>query len=125
MRHLGLLRLAARGAFLVVLTVIVYATVVPISMRPSSGHLHPERMLAYCALGGTMAVGFPRRMLWVVLAVVAIACGLEFLQLFIPTRDGRLPDAIEKSVGGLAGVAMGWALSKTADRLTPRFGRSS
>ena len=112
MRRTGWLRLAARGAFLVVLTVIVYATVVPISMRPNSGHLHPERMLAYCALGGTMAVGFPRRLAWVVVAVVLVAFGLELLQVFIPTRDGRLPDAMEKCAGGLVGAAAGWAVNK-------------
>ena len=111
-------RIPARIAFAIILMVIVYATVVPISLRPNSGHLHSERVLAYLALGGTMALAFPRRLHWTVAAVIAIACGLEFLQTFIPSRDGRLPDAIEKSLGGLVGVAGGWATDALSTRLS-------
>lgn len=49
-------------------------------------------------------------------AVVLVAYSLELLQVFIPNRDGRLPDAIEKCLGGRAGIAVGWAINKLISR---------
>ena len=116
---LNALRLTARLVLAAVLAVIGYATVVPISLRPNSGHLHLERVLAYFALGGAMAVAFPRRPMWTLAAVLGIACGLEAIQTFIPTRDGRLSDAMEKSAGGLGGIVSGWIFTGLTDLVFP------
>ena len=94
----------AGTTFFVVLGGIVYATVTPISLRPTSGHLHPERMLAYFALGVVLSLARPKRPLASAVVVTLIACGLEYLQTFVPTRDGRWPDAVEKTLGGVVGV---------------------
>ena len=117
-----MLRKFALAAAIVVLSIIVYATLVPITLRPNSGHLHAERQLAYFALGGAFTVAFPRRWPWIVAAVLSIACGLEYAQTFIPSRDGRLIDAFEKSAGGLAGVVAGTVFSGLTERLFPWLG---
>ena len=99
-----------RAAFVaagLVFLVIVYATLVPIGLRPNSGHLHAERELAYAALSTLLVVAFPTQWRRIALVICGIAFGLEFAQIFIPTRDGRLLDAVEKSAGGLAGVMVG------------------
>ena len=114
-----MLRKIASAAAIAVLTIIVYATVVPISLRPNSGHLHLERQLAYFAVGGTLTIAFPRQWLWLVAVVVVIACGLEYAQTFTPTRDGRLADAAEKSVGGLLDIAAGLGFSTVVKRMFP------
>ena len=103
-RPSGLLALTAAVALL---TLIVLATLVPISLRPHTGHVHVERVSAYLALGALSAFAVPNRWPWVLLGVVLIALGLEWLQTLIPTRDGRLPDALEKTAGGALGVSAG------------------
>ena len=90
-----------------VLVIIAFATLVPITLRPHTGHVHLERIGAYFALGALMGISFPHRWPWIMLGVVLIASGLEWLQTFIPTRDGRLADALEKTAGGLLGVSTG------------------
>ena len=104
------LRTTALLAFALVLVVIIYATIVPISLRPKTGQLHPERVLAFLALGATLIMAFPRTPWRVVVIVWSIACCLEWIQTFVPTRDGRLSDALEKSCGATFGVAVGWVL---------------
>ena len=114
------LQLFAYAAFITSLAVIAYATLVPISLRPSTGHLHPERMLAYFILGGTLGVARSSRPWGALLIVCVIACGLEFLQMFIPTRDARIGDALEKSAGAVAGVGAGLIGDAGVRRLFPR-----
>ena len=110
------LRTAALLAFALVLVVIIYATIVPIALRPKTGHLHPERMLTFLALGATSIIAFPRTPWRVVVIVCSIACCLEWIQTFVPTRDGRLSDALEKSFGETLGVAAGWMLELVVRR---------
>ena len=112
------LRRAALGAAGLVFLVIVYATLVPISLRPDSGHLHAERELAYAALSTFLVIAYPTRWRSITLAICAIAFALEFWQIFIPTRDGRLLDALEKSAGGLAGVMVGLIVTLLVERIT-------
>ena len=114
-----LFRAAALGAFAVVFGAIVYATVVPIALRPNTGHVHYERMLAFFALGGSLGAAFPKRWPWVLLGVVVIACGLEYLQTFIPSRDGRLPDALEKCAGGSLGASAGFVVAACEEHFFP------
>lgn len=92
--------------FLVILGVIVFATLSPINLRPNTGHLHPERITAFALLGATLCFGHPRHRALCMFVACALACGLEYAQTFIPTRDGRLADAVEKAGGAVAGVAL-------------------
>jgi hypothetical protein len=116
-----MLRKIGLASAMVILAVIIYATLVPIGFRPKTGHVHLERIAAYLALGGALTVAFPHRVIWVALALILTACGLEYAQTFIPTRDGHLFDAMEKSFGALLGVVGGWLLTWAVERQSLSF----
>jgi VanZ family protein len=110
LRRLGLL------SFLVVAAVIAFATLAPVELRPRTGHVHFERIFAYLLLGGSLSLAFPRKPALVVGALIILACGLEYAQTFIPTRDGRIPDAVEKCVGAVIGAAMGLGVTRFCEK---------
>ena len=101
------IRRVALAAFALFLAIIIYATLSPLQLRPNTGHLHFERMTAYALLAGALCVAYPRHWERVLLITVFVAIGLEYAQTFDPGRDGRLPDAVEKIVGGGLGVLAG------------------
>jgi hypothetical protein len=86
---------------------IVYATLVPLGMRPTVHDIDPdyERFAAYAVASALMALAYPKRWIRVGLVVIAMAVMLELLQLLVPDRDARLADAFVKIAGGIAGVA--------------------
>ena len=92
------------AAFWILLGLTCFSTFAPVGLRPRTGHVILERSAAFFALGGSLAFGYPRRPIATALAVIAIAVGSEALQLFVPSRDARVVDAVEKALGGLAGV---------------------
>jgi VanZ family protein len=94
---------AALGA---VFAIIVFATLVPITLRPETGHISPERFGAFALLGVLAGWLYPRRLLRVAVCLVAIAVILEACQLFVPTRHGEVSDAIVKALGALSGVGL-------------------
>ena len=102
-----MLRSLGRAGFILVFGVIVYSTLVPIGLRPKTGHIHFERMFAFALLGAFATMSLPRRPLGILVALVLLAFGLEYLQTLIPTRDGRMLDAVEKSLGAALGVMFG------------------
>jgi VanZ family protein len=89
---------------------IVYATLSPLSERPSllvtetSLSVVIERFGAYGLMGLLFGVAYTRRLGLVLLVVLGSAIGLELLQLFIADRDARLIDVVEKLAGGIAGI---------------------
>jgi VanZ family protein len=93
-----------------VLVFIVYATLSPLSERPSltatetSLSVVIERFGAYGLLGLLFGLAYARRLTLVVSIVLGSAIGLELLQLFIADRDARLIDVVEKLTGGIAGI---------------------
>jgi VanZ family protein len=99
-----MLRKISFVAFVILLGIIAFATLSPIGLRPKTGHVHLERFLAYALLGGSLSLAFPERIRTALITLICIACGLEFLQTFVATRDGRFPDAMEKSAGAIAGA---------------------
>jgi VanZ family protein len=110
LRRLGLL------SFLLVAAVIAFATLAPVELRPRTGHVHFERIFAYLLLGGSLSLAFPRKPALVIGALIVLACGLEYAQTFIPTRDGRIPDAVEKCVGAVIGAAMGLGVTRFCEK---------
>ncbi|HEY2708143.1 MAG TPA: hypothetical protein VGI95_08815 [Caulobacteraceae bacterium] len=106
------IQVGARAAFWALLAFIVFATFSPVNLRPQTGHVIFERFGAFLALGGTLALSYPRRPFLALAAICAIAVGSEALQLVIPSRDARPIDGLEKTLGGLAGVALGCLLDK-------------
>lgn len=102
LRILGWLLLAA----------VVFATLVPIGLRPvTAAPVSLERFGAFALLGFLFALGYPRRR-WQVLAVVILAtAGLEALQMVEVTRHGRMTDFLVKGMGGSFGVAIAMGLA--------------
>ena len=66
-----------------------------------------ERFGAYAVLGFLFCSVYPRHLAFVCIMVFGSAVTLELLQNFVPDRDPRLLDAIEKLLGGTAGIALG------------------
>ena len=109
-------RLAAILGWLI-LAAIAFSTFSPIQLRPQTGHVVLERVLAFAALGAAFGVGYPRRLALAAGVTVLAAIGLEAGQLLIPGRHARLIDAGEKLAGGMIGLAIAAAALALAARL--------
>jgi VanZ family protein len=109
-----------------VLGFIVYATLSPLSARPSlvgtetSLSVVIERFGAYGLLGLLFGIAYARKLTLVVLVVFGSAIGLELLQLFIADRDARLIDVVEKLAGGIAGTGASQVFYALAQRWSAR-----
>jgi VanZ family protein len=99
-------RTVALLVFWLLLGLICFWTYGPVGFRPQTGHAVLERFTAFFALGGALAWGYPRRPVLAAMIIGVIAVGSEALQMVIPSRDARLIDAVEKLLGGTAGVAV-------------------
>jgi hypothetical protein len=92
------------------LAFIVYATLSPIGARPviAGGFFTIlERFGAYLVFGLLLYLAYPRYLTFVCIMVFGSAVTLELLQNFVPDRDPRLLDAMEKLLGGTAGIVLG------------------
>jgi VanZ family protein len=104
------------------LVFIMYATLSPLSSRPSlvvtetATWVAIERFGAYGLLGLLFGLAYARRLTLVVLVVVGSAIGLELLQLFIADRDARFIDVVEKLTGGIAGIGAAQMLQALSRR---------
>jgi hypothetical protein len=115
-----LIQRIARISCWLLLGSIFFVTFAPVQFRPQTGHASLERSGAFFALGAAFLLSYPKRAFMVAAVVFAIALGSEGLQVLIPTRDARPIDAVEKALGGLAGVAAmaalgrGWGAARQA-----------
>jgi VanZ family protein len=93
------------------LAFIAYATISPIQIRPTlPTSTSFEHIVAFAVLGALFSLAYPRQVALVCLIVLGSAVLLELLQLLTPDRHGRVPDAIEKIAGGVAGIVAGHAI---------------
>jgi VanZ family protein len=88
-----------------VLCFIAYATLSPITARPTFP-ISPsiEHIAAFAVLGVFCCLAYPRHTVLVCTIVFGAAILLEVAQLMTPDRHGRIQDAIEKIAGGAAGI---------------------
>ena len=89
------------------LALIAFVTLSPIDDRPTIGSPQLEHFIAFTLLGLALVLGYPRRMLPIVVIVITSAFALEAMQLLTPDRHGRVFDAVVKAVGGLCGIGAG------------------
>jgi len=97
-----------------VLVFITYATLSSIGARPElvAGGSHKafftvaERFGAYAVLGLLFCLAYPRHLTLVCILVFGSAVILELLQNFVPDRDARVVDVVEKLLGGAAGIVL-------------------
>jgi VanZ family protein len=98
------------------LVFIAYATLSSIDARPeliAAGFYKAfftvaERFGAYAVLGLLFCLAYPRHLNFVCLLVFGSAVILELLQIYVPDRDARVVDVLEKLVGGAAGILLGY-----------------
>lgn len=100
------------------LPAIVFATLSPIGLRPHVGDVSGERFLAFAAIGLLFGVAYPRHLWLVTLLVGGGAVGLEVLQHLTPDRHGRIPDALVKLVGALAGTGLAYVFGGTMRKIS-------
>jgi len=98
------------------LTFIAFATLSPSSLRPELTETEPllvviiEHVGAFGLLGLLFFICYPQRPRTVALVVFGSAVALELAQAFLSDRHGRIFDALDKLVGGGAGIMLGAAL---------------
>lgn len=98
------------------LAFIVFATLSSIQERPviAGGHFAAlERFGAYAVLGLLLYFAYPRHLAFVCVTVFGAAVTLEVLQHFTPDRHARLLDALEKLLGGTAGLLLAGILQSS------------
>jgi VanZ family protein len=84
---------------------VIFASLSRIEWRPVTGASADfERFIAFAAIGASFCFGYPKRRVRVLLFLVAVAVSLEAMQLFVPTRHGRVHDAAIKVIGAAIGV---------------------
>lgn len=98
------------------LLAIAFATLSPIGLRPHVGDVSGERFIAFAMVGLLFGMAYPRHLWLVTLLVGGTAVGLEVLQHLTPDRHGRVPDALVKLAGALAGTGLAYILSGTMKR---------
>jgi VanZ family protein len=79
-----------------------------------------ERFGAYAVLGFLFYLAYPRHKVPVCMLVFGSAIVLELLQNFVPDRDARVSDAIEKLAGGVVGILTATALLALIKTRRPR-----
>lgn len=104
------------------LAAIAVVTVGPLSWRPESG-MSPqvERFAAFTLAGLLFSTAYSRHIFVAAAIVIAAAVGFELLQLIGPSRHGRVFDAAVKIVGSMAGLTLGYFVSRVALPLVWRF----
>jgi VanZ family protein len=63
-----------------------------------------EHLAAYGIIGMLLSAVYPRSALRVCFFLFLFIAGLEVMQLLTPDRHGTIHDAVEKMIGGAAGV---------------------
>jgi hypothetical protein len=104
------------GAWCLML-LIAAMTVGPIGLRPHVAPLGIERGGAFFVLGIALAFAYARRPWLAAGFVFGAAALLEAVQRLVPGRHGQWDDFAIKAVGGLAGVALAFALLHILRRL--------
>ena len=108
-------KMIATGAW-ACLVFIIYATLSSIGARPeliAAGFFKAfftvvERFGAYAVLGLLFCLAYPRHLTFVCALVFGSAVFLELLQIYVPDRDARVVDVIEKLAGATAGISLGF-----------------
>ena len=90
------------------LVALLFVTLAPIDLRPVSGASPQfERFVAVWLVGLVFAIAWPRQFWFAAAALVACVVLSELLQELVPTRHGRLLDAVVKLAGGAVGLTLG------------------
>ena len=116
MKDVMLRKFCAAAGWCCVLAVL-FVTFADADLRPhlfsrSSG----DRLFAFAVAGLLFGMGYPRHIGRVLFILAVGAVGSEVLQLFWPTRDPRLIDAVAKACGAVIGVGSASLCNLALDR---------
>jgi VanZ family protein len=103
-----MLKTAIRAAGWLAVLAIVVVSLVPGQLRPDVlGEKHFEHLAAYLGAAILLAVGYPRRLQFILIGVSLSVCSgvLEIVQLWIPGRSSSAADFAASSLGAWIGVA--------------------
>lgn len=107
------------------LALIIFVTVSPIGLRPSTvTSTDFDRAFAFCVMSGLFVVAYPKRLLTLVVALCAGAFLIELTQFASITRHPQMHDAVVKACGALVGLGAGM-LVNLALRRWSAVGQSS
>jgi hypothetical protein len=99
---------------------IIFVTVSPIELRPHDFlPVDVDRALAFTVLSTLFVLAYPRQWVWVGVAIMIGAGGIELLQELSPTRHAHMDDAMVKAAGAAIGIVLGWALNQLRGRQLP------
>src|SRR5690242_7574251 len=98
------------------LAFVAFASLSPYWLRPELTDTEPglvvmfEHVGAFALIGSVFLVSYPERPRAVCFLIFGSAIALELGQALIPDRHARFVDALEKVVGGGAGIILGLAM---------------
>lgn len=96
---------------------LVVVTIGPLSLRPVTPlPTQLERALALLVIGFVFALAYPRHIVIVAALVLGTTILLEFVQVFEPSRHGRVVDVSVKLLGGAVGLAFGTLIARSRRR---------
>jgi len=105
-------RLFQVAAWLLALAIVVLSLGPP-STRPVTGGGHNlEHLLTFLATGGAFAFGYPRRLWFLAIALLAFTAAIEIAQIFVPGRHARLSDFLTDAAAVCLGVGFSYLLMK-------------
>ena len=106
------MKTALRVAAWLLLAGLVFATLAPIGLRPTSPlPVQVERIAALALVAFVFVLAYPRHIPLVASLVLGTTILLELMQLVTVSRHGALLDAVAKLVGAIIGLAAGWAVT--------------
>ena len=86
---------------------ILILSVVPREMRPETGAPHNvEHFISYFATGLAFGLGYERKHSLLYLFLILFCASVEFGQIFVPGRHGRLIDFIVDALSASIGVTV-------------------
>ena len=96
---------------------IVLLSLSPPTVRPVTpvGHnfgSNFEHLLIFLAAGGAFALGYPRRVRLLLVAMLAFAAAVEIAQMWVPGRHARLSDFVVDVFSLYCGIGISYVLEK-------------
>jgi VanZ family protein len=108
-------QLVIRLAFWFAVLMLILLTIVPPSIRPTSGVAshHVEHFASFALTGMLYYLSYAHHLFTRLAAAILFAGGLEVLQLFVPGRHARLVDFVMDALGACTGIVFGFAVVQT------------
>jgi VanZ family protein len=105
--------LLTRLAAWLVISLLVLFTIVPPSIRPSTGVSHHLEHFGSFVLAGVLySLAYRGPLLRQLISAVLFAVGIELIQILVPGRHARLVDLVVDALGACTGIVLGFILDR-------------